>query len=98
MLLINIFVILGGSSFIELPSKLKSKKSLLNIQNNDNKCLKWVLIAAKLRERGDCKNLYRTSKLSRYEDLIDDTGVNYPATFKVYYIVITRQNFKYCRM
>ena len=31
-----------GSSFVELPNKLKnSKKVLINIKNNDNKCFLW---------------------------------------------------------
>ena len=34
-----------GSSFVELPSELKnSKKGLINIKNNDNKCLFWCHI------------------------------------------------------
>ena len=33
---------LVGSTFVELPDKLKnSKKRLINIKNNDNKCFIW---------------------------------------------------------
>ena len=36
---IPIYSPLVGSTFVELPDKLKnSKKSLINIKNNDNKC------------------------------------------------------------
>ena len=31
-----------GNSFVELPSELKnSRKDLINIKNNDNKCFLW---------------------------------------------------------
>ena len=44
---VNIFMYspLMGSTYIELPDKLKhSKKGLINIKNNDNKCFLWCHI------------------------------------------------------
>ena len=44
---VNIFAYspLIGSTYIELPSGLKnSKKGLINIKNNDNKCVLWCHI------------------------------------------------------
>ena len=39
---ISMYSQLIGSSFIELPNKLKHpKKGLINIENNDNKCFIW---------------------------------------------------------
>ena len=35
-----------GGSYMPLPTKLKNKKAILNIQNRDNQCLRWVLRAA----------------------------------------------------
>ena len=33
---------LRGSSYLSLPEKLKNKKALINIKNeNDNECLRW---------------------------------------------------------
>ena len=37
---------LRGSSYIDLPSKLKNKKATTNVNNNDNDCLRWSLRAA----------------------------------------------------
>ncbi|MCG7877069.1 MAG: DNA polymerase [Candidatus Thiodiazotropha endolucinida] len=37
---------LAGSSFIELPLSLKKTSSVLNIQNDDNKCFLWSILAA----------------------------------------------------
>ncbi|GBO09515.1 hypothetical protein AVEN_204369-1 [Araneus ventricosus] len=39
---------LRSSSYIILPKKLVDKKAVLNIQNEDQKCLVWCLIAHKL--------------------------------------------------
>ena len=42
---IPIFSPLSGSTYIELPRRLrKSIKSLINIKNNDNKCFLWCHI------------------------------------------------------
>ncbi|GBN89381.1 hypothetical protein AVEN_139796-1 [Araneus ventricosus] len=39
---------LRASSYIILPKMLADKKAVLNIQNEDQKCLVWCLIAYKL--------------------------------------------------
>ena len=31
-----------GGSYMVLPTKLKNKRAILNIQNRDNQCLRWV--------------------------------------------------------
>ena len=37
---ISVYIPLSGSTYIELPNKLKhSMKGLINIKNNDNKCI-----------------------------------------------------------
>ena len=39
---ISVYSPLTGSTYIELPSRLKhSEKGLINIKNNDNKCFLW---------------------------------------------------------
>ncbi|XP_028419265.1 PR domain zinc finger protein 10-like [Dendronephthya gigantea] len=35
-----------GSSYIPLPSKLKTKKAIINVKNSDNKCFMWFILAA----------------------------------------------------
>ena len=37
---------LRGGSYMVLPTKLKNKKEIINIQNRDNECLRWELRAA----------------------------------------------------
>ena len=48
-----------GGSYMELPTKLKNKKAVLNIQNRrDNECLRWAIRAALFQPR---ENMRRTS-------------------------------------
>ena len=44
---VAIYTPLAGSSYIPLPQQLKDKKAILNIQNDDNKCFLWSVLAAK---------------------------------------------------
>ena len=37
---------LQGSTYIKLPKKLEDKKAILNIQNDDEKCFLWSVLAA----------------------------------------------------
>ena len=39
-------VLTRGSSYIELPKWIKSKKALINLQNKDEEFLKWAVIVA----------------------------------------------------
>ena len=66
---------LKGSSYIELPKYLKNKKALINIKNEDQKCLMWALLSA-LHPVG--KNSDRVSKYEPYENELNFTGVNFP--------------------
>ena len=43
---------LRGGSYMPLPTKLKNKKAVLNIQNRDNQCLRWAIRAALFQPRG----------------------------------------------
>ena len=63
-----------GGSFMALPTKLKNKKAILNIQNRDNECLRWAIRAALFRPRGDMR---RTSSYQT-EDGLNFTGIDFP--------------------
>ena len=39
----------GGSSYIVTPKQIAVKKAVVNVQNRDNRCLLWSILAA-LRE------------------------------------------------
>ncbi|KAF8791646.1 Carboxylesterase 1E like protein [Argiope bruennichi] len=43
---INKYDPLNASSYIDLPKELKSKKAIINVKNNDNKCFMWSILSA----------------------------------------------------
>ena len=90
---ISMYSPLIGSSFVELPDKLKnSKKGLINSKNNDNKCFLWVHVR---HSNLMSKNPNRITKedqelVSRL--LVDNyEGVKFPVS-KKYYCKIEKQN------
>ena len=67
---------LSGGNYIVLPTKLKNKKAILNIQNRDNECLRWALRAALFpAPRG--RNPIRPSSYPT-EDGLNFTGIDLP--------------------
>jgi hypothetical protein len=37
---------LKGSSWFDLPQKLKLKKAIINVKNNNEQCFKWAVLSA----------------------------------------------------
>ena len=76
---INIHIVkykpLNGSSYIPLPAKLASKKAIVNVQNNDEKCFMWSVLAA-LHPSVD--NPQRIQKYSKYENTLDFKNIAFP--------------------
>ncbi|GBM57571.1 hypothetical protein AVEN_97677-1 [Araneus ventricosus] len=67
---------LRASSYIILPKKLVDKKAVLNIQNEDQKCLVWCLNAHKLNILAH--DSYRASHYTPHEQEITLDGVECP--------------------
>ena len=65
---------LKGSSYIELPKYLKDKKAIINVKNEDNKCLKWALLSA-LHPAKD--HPHRVNKYMHFKEL-RFTDVDFP--------------------
>ena len=66
-----------GSSYIPLPGWLMKKKAIINPRNLDMECFKWAIIAAmKWEEVGN--NPERVSKLKKYEEEFDWSGLEFP--------------------
>ena len=67
---------LKGSSYIQLPKELSnSRRGILNIQNQDNKCFMWSVLAS-IHPAND--NRWRVGHYIRYEHELDLTGLNFP--------------------
>ena len=70
-----------GYSYIPLPEWLSKKNAILNPKNLDMKCFKWSVIAA-LKWREIDRNHQHVSKLRRYENEFDWSGISFPVSIK----------------
>ena len=66
---------LKGSSYIPLPKVVTNKKAVINIQNNDNKCFIWSVIAALYPANN---HVYRITKYTLYENNLNIESLTYP--------------------
>ena len=70
-----------GSSYVPLPDWLMKKKVIINPKNSNMENFKWAVIAAmKWEEIGN--NPERVSKLRRYEEEFDLSGLEFPVSFR----------------
>lgn len=71
---------LSGSSYIKLPEKLKNKKTIINMKNEDNQCFKWCVTRALNPVE---KNAERISKVLRQQSLkLNWEGLKFPMELK----------------
>ena len=70
-----------SSSYIPLPDWLAKKKAILNPKNLGMKCFKWSVIAALKWQEID-RDHQRVSKLRRYADEYDWSGMSFPVSTK----------------
>ena len=73
--------LIRGSSYIPLPDWLAKKGAIVNPKNSDMECFKWEVIAA-MKWKDIDNHPERISKLRRYEDDFDWTGIKLPALFR----------------
>lgn len=69
---------LEGSSFIELPLQLQSKKAIVNVQNeDDNMCFKWAILSAIYGERYP-RNANRLNHYLKHRNELVFDGIHFP--------------------
>ena len=68
-------------AYLPLPKELKAKQGCLNIQNNDEKCFLWSILAS-LHLVQHRNNLNSTLKYQNYEHELSMTGIQYPVNIK----------------
>ena len=71
----------GGSSFIDLPSEIKNKKACVNVQNNNQECFKFSILAA-LHYDEIQKNYFRPSKYTKWLNDLNFNGIDFPVDLK----------------
>ena len=66
---------LKGSSYIPLPEALANKKAIINLKNDDNKCLEWALLSALYH---DSNNPSKISSYKKHLGLLNMDGIDFP--------------------
>ena len=71
----------GGSSYIELPSEINNKKACINVQNNNQECFKFCILAAlhydEIKEYSE-----RPSKYTKWLNDLNFEGIDFPVKLK----------------
>ena len=73
------YVPLKRSQYINLPPKVNNSKAVINIQNDDNKCFLWSVLAH-LYEANH--NRQRIEHYIPYETELNMNGITYPLAIK----------------
>lgn len=55
----------NGSQYLKLPKSIESKKAIINVENRDDECFKWAILAA-LHSKEVKNNAQRVSKYIKY--------------------------------
>ena len=71
----------GGSLYIDLPLEIKNKKACVNVQNNNEECFKYSILAA-LHYQEIKKDHYRPSKYSKWQNELNFEGIDFPVNLK----------------
>ena len=82
-----------GSSYIELPQKLRnSKKGLINMKNEDNECFRWCHIR---HLNPQDKNPQRIKKSDKeYINKLDYSGIEFPVATKQFNKIEKKNNIR----
>ena len=78
---VHSLVLTRGSSYTELPEWLKSKKAVINLQNKDEECFKWLIIKA-LHHKEIKHHPERISLLRSYENQYNWKGLEFQVSIK----------------
>ncbi|XP_030762209.1 uncharacterized protein LOC115887026 [Sitophilus oryzae] len=72
---------LKASSYIPLPKEIEAKKAVLNIQNTDQKCFVWSVLAA-FHPIHWTQNANRVQNYQPFEQELDVRGIDFPISLK----------------
>ena len=71
---------LRGSTFLPLPSKISTKKAVINMKNNDDQCFKWSVTRA--LNPVDIHPERITKELKDQSERLDWSGLKFPVDLK----------------
>ncbi|EKX44397.1 hypothetical protein GUITHDRAFT_175435 [Guillardia theta CCMP2712] len=72
----------SGGTFKELPDWVKNKRAIINIQNKDDKCFLYSVLADLYPTSKEIKNPNRVSNYDKYLDKLDYQGFELPMKVK----------------
>jgi hypothetical protein len=71
----NKFGPLRGSSYLRLPEAIRKTESVINVQNHDNECFKWSVLAPFATDKSE-----RVENLTLYEDRYKWDMIDFPTS------------------
>ena len=71
---------INAGSYIELPTALKTKKAIINMKNQDEKCFMWSVLRA-LNPKDNHPERVDKDLINK-EDTINMKGIQYPVSFR----------------
>ena len=84
---------LNGSSYIELPEKLRNaKKGLINIKNKDSECLRWCHIRHLNPHKKDPQRIKKDDK--QFIEGLNYKGIDFPISQKQYNKIETQNSIR----
>ena len=78
---VAVYAPLQGSSYMKLPKGLEDKKAILNVQNEDEKCFLWSVLAALHRVNWK-DHPFRVQHYKCYEHELNVSGIEFPMKVK----------------
>ena len=66
-----------GSSYIDLPQKIKQKQTITNVKNTDNKCFQWAILVAIHPVKVHAE---RVGNYIKFEKELNFDGIEFPVT------------------
>lgn len=69
----------SGSTYLPLPIFLKTKRAIVNVQNDDEQCFKYAVLSAIYPVK---KNPQRVTNYLKYAHTLDFSGLRYPVDLK----------------
>ena len=69
---------LNATSYIPLPDELQRKKTIINIQNKNEKCFLWSVIAGTYLKEVNLRNPQRPKPYREFENKFNLQGISFP--------------------
>lgn len=72
---INKYSPMRGGTYMPLPAAIKNTRSCINVQNNDNHCFLWSIIAALFPAKN---NVCRVNSYPHFANILNTDGMSFP--------------------